>query len=317
MGSRAQGFFIIAALGSLAFIANEFLPGIGASSWALVLGLLVGNIKAPSSSLSKETKWIESQLLSVGIILMGFNLDLLVLSHLGGSGLSIIVLAVVLSMLSAWFIGKVLGLRKGQWLLLGFGNGICGSSAIAAASKLVDHKEEDLASSVATVNLLGTIGIVLLPAIIHMVPFSSEQGAILIGSSLQAVGHVIAAGYAIGEDVGNLATLVKMGRIALLLPALVILSLLLRKNRQGTPLPFMVWGFAFTSCLASVNIIPAVALEVLSLLSKVAITGALAAIGYHISFRTFLSSGSKTFVAGALIFVVHLTAITGLVIVLL
>ena len=104
-----------------------------------------------------------------------------------------------------------------------------------------------------------------------------------------------------------------MGRIALLLPALLILSCILKKNRQEASLPFMVWGFATSSCIASLDLLPIQFLEILGFSGKLAITAALAAIGYQISIKKFINSGSRVLIAGTILFLLHLGSIIAMV----
>ena len=106
--------------------------------------------------------------------------------------------------------------NKKTSLLLGVGNAVCGSSAIAAVSPVIKAEESDTGISIGVVNFLGTIGIFILPALaIKVLHFADLQASTLIGGSLQAVGQVVAAGFSVSDNVGEIATIIKMARIAM------------------------------------------------------------------------------------------------------
>ncbi|MBI9104668.1 MAG: putative sulfate exporter family transporter [Spirochaetales bacterium] len=132
-------------------------------------------------------------------------------------------------------------------LLISIGNAICGSSVIAAAQSIVKADDEKVGLSIAVINFLGTLGI-LLPALVIGIPFLNDvNSGVLIGNTLQAIGQVSAAGFSIGEETGQIATLEKMGRILRIMPVALGLSLFRKKDggikRNGTGVPWFDLDF--------------------------------------------------------------------------
>ena len=215
------------------------------------------------------------------------------------------VLGASAAILLAWVVGAAFRLRPDQRLLIGFGTAICGSSAIAACAPMVTEDEQDIGVAVATVNLLGVIGILVLPLVISTIGFSTIEGGILVGASLQAVGHVVAAGYSMGDMAGELATLVKMGRVSLLIPLVLMLGLLPHKKSSGKVLPAYLIGFIAMAILGSLGI-PEPIGDGVKLAGKLTLCTAMAGIGLSIQFKQFVSQGSKILVFGAAVSVLHI-----------
>ena len=109
--------------------------------------------------------------------------------------------------------------------LIAIGTAICGSSAIAAAAPVIQAKQKDIAISIACVNLLGLLAVFALPLIGSHFKLSDQQFGVWSGISIQAVPQVIAAGLSYSANAGNIATLIKLVRVCLLGPFLIVLRI--------------------------------------------------------------------------------------------
>ncbi len=199
------------------------------------------------------------------------------------------------------YLGKLLGYSSSFSLLMGAGNGICGSSAVAATSSAIGAEESDTGIAISVVNLLGTFGIFVLPAMVALLRLGEAEGGLLIGGTLQAVGQVVAAGFSINDTVGGVATVVKMGRVLMLGPVVILLTTLVSRrngdNSGGSPIkvPLFIIGFFVLSLLASLNVLPAV--DLIKTSGKFLLVLAMAGIGMRIQLQTLYRSGP-----GALLF---------------
>jgi len=143
---------------------------------------------------------------------------------------------------------------------------------------------------------------------------SSGTAALLAGATLQEVGHVVAAGDALGEDAADTALLVKLSRVVLLAPTLVVLGLVTRRARTdeaGTRpalLPGFVVGFLATSALVSVGAIPPTWATILADAGVIATAAAMAAIGLGVDLRVLRTRGRAAVTLGTLGFVALLAA---------
>ena len=287
---------------------------IGSVAIAILIGLLVNNIFLNKIEVFKSgISFSEKQLLSYAIILLGASLDFNSISFLTIDKILIILVMIFISIFFCYLIGKLIGLPKNLSLLLGMGNGVCGSSAIAGASKVIDTDENEVGISITIVNILGALSIFVLPYILNnfFSYLTDQQSGFIIGSTVQAVGQVTAAGFIINYNVGEYAILIKMIRIIMLGPLLLLLNFLpfkksLNKTNQFFSIPFFVIGFLIMAMLASFNLIPDNILLLLTKISKFLFIVAMAGIGLKISFKSILGFGLKPFIVALASFTIQI-----------
>ena len=287
---------------------------IGSVAIAILIGLLVNNIFLNKIEVFKSgISFSEKQLLSYAIILLGASLDFNSMSFLTIDKILIILVMIFISIFFCYLIGKLIGLPKNLSLLLGMGNGVCGSSAIAGASKVIDTDENEVGISITIVNILGALSIFVLPYILNnfFSYLTDQQSGFIIGSTVQAVGQVTAAGFIINHNVGEYAILIKMIRIIMLGPLLLLLNFLpfkksLNKTNQFFSIPFFVIGFLIMSMLASLNLISNSMSLLLTEISKFLFIVAMAGIGLKISFKSILGFGLKPFIVALASFTIQI-----------
>jgi uncharacterized integral membrane protein (TIGR00698 family) len=214
------------------------------------------------------------------------------------------------------FLGKLFKLNPKLSLMIGIGNGVCGSSAIAATSGIAKVKSNDIGISIALVNLMGTIGIFLAPALAHLLGFSDIQAGVFTGNTLQAVGQAVAAGFSISDEAGHYATVVKMGRVLLLVPLVLILIYIAKretlksdeevavKGKVGVP-SFILWSIFF-SIVASLGLLPKEIETLISSFSHYITLIAMSAIGLMIHFGTIIKTAGTAFKVSSLLFALQL-----------
>ena len=309
MKSTLPGVLLCVIMGIGAFKGTAFIP-FGSVTLVLLSGILGGNLflrtDKVTASLSPGLKFCEKRVLTCAIALMGVNLDYRILKDLGFETLILIPVAVFFTVSLALILGRLFGLPAKLSLLMGIGNAVCGTSAIAAAQGVVEAEEEHVALSVAAVNLFGTIGIFLLPLLANLFCTSGPaQKGILIGNTLQAIGQVTAAGFSLGEVTGQTATVVKMGRILLIGPVALILSLRTpaadKKGKTAVRVPFFIITFFLLSLIGSTGIIPGALLGVLKTASKLLLVTAMAAMGLKIRFHDLVKNGGPALGMGILV----------------
>ncbi len=294
--------FVVGAAGkALAAV----VPLLGGVTLAIVLGIVVGNLLGGwAARFDPGLRFTEKRVLEAAIVLLGLDLQFGVLASLGWTSLFVIVGVVALTVPAGLMVGRMLGLSASFGLFLGVGSGVCGASAIAAVAPLVPHEEEEVGLSVSAINLVGTLGIFLLPALVVGTGLSEEGGGLLIGGSLPAVGHVVAAGFSVSEAVGGIATVVKMGRVLLLGPLVLVIAGLVHKQgrSRGALLPWFIVGFFLLSALSSFGLVPEGLAEPLRDLGRWLLTVAMAAIGLRIRMKALLVQGPRA-LFGSLILV--------------
>jgi len=307
------GVLLCTLIGALATWVATYVP-IGAVATAIIFGILIGNLTTLKSSFTPGISFSEKHILSVAIALLGVKLNFQILSELGYKSILLVVCALGLTLVTSLLLAKLLKFDRKFALLLGIGNGVCGSSAIAATEKIMGTSEEEVGLSVAIVNFLGTLGIFLLPFIGKFVLGLSDVNAgVLAGNTLQAVGQVVAAGFSISDSAGQIATIIKMTRILMLFPLVLILIFVFSGNKirgqqkvKQPPVPLFIIGFVLFSLVPSLNLLPVEQIKILGHISHYALVIAMAGIGLKIKFQSILRDGKSALTIGALIFTVQI-----------
>ncbi len=306
-----KGLLLSIFIAILASVLALFIP-VGAVILGIVFGVLVGNIFTLDSSFSKGIKFSEKRILSFAIILMGVNLNFGIIQELGFKSIIIVVISIGFTITTAVVLSKIFKLKPKLGLLLGIGNGICGSSAIAATEQIIGAEEDEVGLSVAIVNFLGTLGIFLLPFISKIIlHFSDLQSACLIGDTLQAIGQVVASGFSINDQVGHTATIVKMMRILMLTPLVLSLIVVFHQQRkvakvsssQKKSFPYFIIGFILMSFIPSFHLLPQNWIHIIGKTSHYLLVIAMVGIGLKIRFSNILRDGKKALFVGSLVFV--------------
>jgi len=315
-----KGLLASVAVAVTAIIITQFIS-FSTATVAIILGMIVGNqfystFHAEDSEFKSGVKWAEKDLLMFAIALMGINLNFTMLANLGVKTILIIVFGMIFTIFMGVLLGKLFKLNPKLSLMIGIGNGVCGSSAIAATSGIAKVKSNDIGISIALVNLMGTIGIFLAPFLAHFLGFTDIQAGVFTGNTLQAVGQAVAAGFSISDEAGHYATVVKMGRVLLLVPLVLILIYIAKKESQkngeeveakgkiGVP-SFILWFIAF-SVVASLGLLPKELETVIASVGHYITLIAMSAIGLMIHFGTIMKTAGTAFKVSSLLFVLQL-----------
>lgn len=256
---------------------------------------------------------------------MGVNLNFQILRELSYKTGLLILAGMSVTILSSIFLARVFKFSGEFALLLGIGSGVCGSSAIAATEQLVGAKEEEVGLSIAIVNFLGTLGIFLLPFIGSTIfNFSGINSGILIGNTLQAVGQVTAAGFSISEVTGQTATIIKMGRILMLTPIILMFvfsnkisgNATKSKGAKTRSIPLFIVGFILFSLIPTFGLLSDENIKLISVISKHALIVAMAGVGLKITFANIIRDGKGALQMGSLVFVLQIIFSTSMVYIL-
>jgi uncharacterized integral membrane protein (TIGR00698 family) len=284
-----------------------------------LIAIISGNFISPTYSGRSTWQYSEKHLLAIATMLLGFGMDLRQALNLPPSYWGYILASVIMALISAQIIMR--GSTHSMRWTMGAGQGICGNSAIAATAPVVGATTTEIGVSVATVNLLGTFGIILFPMISSQLNLPIEASALLFGSVLQSVGHVAGAGQALGPEVLSLALLVKMVRILWLGPAVLLIGwLITRTNYQASTgqgsttvhasgvlsvVPWYVWGFLISSLIVSTGLIPPYMENLMKDTGKYLLLLAMTGIGLGINIRQLILVGPAAGLGGTLIFVLQ------------
>ena len=234
--------------------------------------------------------------LRVGVALLGARITVAQILDLGIGPALTMVAGVVSTIAFGMATARLLGLRLMFGLLSGGAVAICGASAaLAIGSSLPQHEdnETDTILTVVVVTALSTIAMILYPVLVKSIGFDDGQSGIFLGGTIH---DVAGAGYTISPAAGDVATYVKLLRVALLLPVVFAILLLFRRSNVNAPsgkqaFPFFLFGFAGLVGLRSAGIIPDPAADLLNDVSRWCLVAAIAALGMKTSFKQVFAVG--------------------------
>ncbi len=240
-------------------------------------------------------RYSATTLLSYAIILLGFSLKAESLSQLEPSVFVALTVIVVSSILISLTLPRFLKTDKETSLLVGIGSGICGSAAISTCAGLVTSENSKVAASLGAINFAGVLGLFVLPIVATIYQLPAEKASLLIGGTLQSMGHVVAAADSLGAEILNSSITIKMGRVFLLIPTVICLGMLRGKKETSLfkKIPIYLWGFILVIILTNLPLLPDSLTTEFSKLGKWILLIAMVGVGYSINLRTLFQQVPK------------------------
>ncbi|MEO0487773.1 MAG: putative sulfate exporter family transporter [Pseudomonadota bacterium] len=303
LSARARGLFPGIAVAVVVAICAQFLSEHYATP-AMLLALLLG---IALGFLGEEGKTVDGigfaarTFLRLGVALLGVRISAQLMANLGLELIGLVVGAVVATIAFGLLVGPLFGHRWRFSLLTAGSVAICGASAAMAIAAVLprDHRsEERLIFTVMGVTVLSTIAMIAYPILANTLGMNDFQAGVFLGASIHDVAQVVGAGYTISEEAGDAATLVKLFRVAMLAPVVLIASLLIRRysvleDGVSRPpiLPGFVIGFLVLAAASSTGLVPALVTSFLGEASRWFLLTAIAAVGMKSNLRSILSVG--------------------------
>lgn len=275
---------------------------------ALVLVLLLGfgfASQAADSRLHPGVEFCSRQVLRIGIALLGARIGVEQLMTVGSLPLLVVLTCTPITIGSALLFGQWLELPRLQSLVAGVAVAICGvSAAVAVAAVIPQGKLEDrrLLGVIVGVTAMGTISMLALPPLFSLLGYSDPQTGLLLGASIHDVAQAAGAGYLVSDTAGDIATLTKLLRVALLAPLVLLLGALLNRNSTGkAEYPWFLLGFVTLFGMNSLGWLPDDVRHALSSTSQACLLVTMAALGMRTSLPSLITQGWKPFALLALL----------------
>lgn len=312
--SMVHGVLLIALFSCAAFYIGEAQLLKDISFSPMIIGIILGMIYANSLRNHLPSTWVpgiqfcSKKILRLGIILYGFRLTFTDIMAVGLSGIVIDAIVVTVTILGGVWIGRLLKMDRETALLTSVGSGICGAAAVLGAESTIRTQPYKTAVAVATVVIFGTISMFLYPVAYRSgaLGLSPQEMGIYAGSTLHEVAHAVGAGNAMGPEEANVAVIVKMIRVMMLVPVLIVLGIWAarRMKSSGTAsgekgkisIPWFAVGFLVVIGFNSLNLLPTVFVDCINYFDTFLLTMAMAALGAETSFDKFKKAGAKPFV---------------------
>ena len=309
----------------------------GAPLLGLFLGIILANVM-PKSFLQRSQAGAgvsSKRILRVGIILAGATLNFGAVVQVGAGALPLVIGAICISFLAAWIFGRLMRVTGNTRLLVGGGTSICGGTAVATLSAVVDAREDETAYAMTSIFLWDILACLIWPYVAVALHFSPDQYGLLGGVAINDVSSVTAAAQSFntlmgdaafnaeGVSGGDLAMIIKLTRVAMLVVVALVLTVghQVKLQRSGSAVqggsnsiakniigafPFYVLGFlalAVVNTLVNFKGITVGGSNLNSLIStayKFLFAMALVGVGYKIKIKDLFTKGVKPVLLGGL-----------------
>jgi uncharacterized integral membrane protein (TIGR00698 family) len=312
------GYAAAAVISAIAFTINSFFRTVPTPILAIALGVLIRNIPAIPGEAFEGCKGLMRKTIPLTIILTGATLNLADFAR-GLPYVVVVILAVAVGTFAAIGAGKLLKLNLRTSMLIGAGTSICGNSAVVAVAPVIKAEDDDLLLSLSSINILGLLIMLVLPLAGGALHMSPEAFGVWAGSTVHAVPQAVTTGYTFGPQSGVLATLVKLIRVSLLAPYVLLLAFLTHREspaagpiRYASLLPPFLWGFLGFAVLNTLGLLPVMTIhplgisrsfqfdsnKVIAEASSILLTLSMAAMGLEVHLKRLIRSGGPALLAG-------------------
>lgn len=305
--------FVLALLS--AWLGNRF-PIIGGPVFGIVIGTILNNTIGKPAWAEDGVKFTSNKILQWAIIVLGSGLSLTQVWKTGFQSLSVMLFTLFCGFLSAYGFGRLMNVPFKLTSLIGTGTAICGGSAIAAVSPIIEAEEMEVAYSISTIFFFNIIAVLVFPPLGHMLRFSDTAFGLWAGTAINDTSSVVAAGYAFSSNAGSYATIVKLTRTTMIIPISLIFALIHTYNRKKSTktgsqvdyslkriFPWFILGFLAASLLNTLGVFNEGTISILSVIGKFLIVMALTAVGLSADFKKMIKTGLKPLLLGLIVWV--------------
>lgn len=301
------------AMSSVVAVAALFLAehyGAPVMLFALLLGMAV-NFLSDDERCKPGIEFVARQVLRWGVALLGLKISMAQVQSMGWLPVLMVVLAVTFTIGVGLVMARWMGFKTFFGLLSGGAVGICGASAaMAIAAAFPNHPQKDRATLfvVISVSTLSTMAMVIYPMLVRALGLDAAQAGIFLGGTIHDVAQVVGAGYSMGQQTGDAATVIKLMRVAMLVPVIMVAAWLSRVahvnadsetgslDSSGSRPPLLPWFAVVFVLLVLVNSLlglPEIIVGAGNNLSRIFLVGAMAAIGMKTHLKDIRSVGWK------------------------
>ncbi|HHV28069.1 MAG TPA: YeiH family putative sulfate export transporter [Clostridium sp.] len=310
------GVMLSACVAIIAMFLSSLIPGdiIGATVMALLVGMALNPILNRYDKFKVGVSYTGKMVLRIGIILMGVNMNFSEVLNVGKYSFFVMIFTMATAFGAGNLIGRIFNMNWKLTNLLSVSTAICGGSAVAAVAPVIKAKDEDVAYAISSTFIFDVLTVVLIPWIGIALGMSNAGYGLWVGTAVNDISSVVAAGYAFSELAGNTAVIVKLTRTLFIIPYVLIFSIIterLEVKSEGVHgrtslnikkiFPYFIIFFLGVVALRSTGIIPNILVPALSKTSKFCMIMALSAIGLKTSFKDIRDIGVKPMILGFIV----------------
>ena len=249
-------------------VASKFLSNnyeVPAMLMAILIGMSL-NFLSEDKKCEKGINFSSKNILYLGIILLGSSITFENILSININITFLIILAVILTILFSILFLRLFGFQYRFGILIGGAIAICGASAALAISSVLPKDErsnERLTFVILGVTVISTICMIFYPILANFLEMDYIAAGIFFGATIHDVAQVIGAGFTLSDETGDTATIIKLFRVTLLFPVVILISLLSYRYKSNNdfdnkppPVPYFIIFFIIMVIINSLNLIP-------------------------------------------------------------
>lgn len=299
---------LVLALAARLIAGLPFFAIMGQLVIAIMLGMMWRAAVGVDNGLLEGASYSSKKLLRLGIILLGFRLNLYDIYNAGATVFFIAFANLTFALLVVYGLSRLFTVEKRLGILTACGTAICGAAAVVAIAPVIKANEKETAVGAANVAVLGTIFTILYTLIFSYLGLNALDYGVFAGGTLHEIAHVVAAADPAGQAALDLAIIVKLTRVALLVPVAILIGILIKRKETGAtgekmtfaslPIPWFILGFLAVSAFNTTGLVSEGAASAIVSFAYLLIGMAMAGLGLNVDFKSFRQMGGKALTAG-------------------
>ncbi|HAQ06699.1 MAG TPA: putative sulfate exporter family transporter [Bacillus bacterium] len=296
------------ALAARAIAGLPFFSIMGQLVIAIMLGMLWRAFVGVNSGILEGAAFSSKKLLRLGIILLGMRLNLYDIYNAGSTVFLIAFANLTFALLAVYGLSRLFKVEKRLGILTACGTAICGAAAVVAIAPVVKANEKETAVGAANVAVLGTIFTIAYTLLFPYLGLTALDYGVFAGGTLHEIAHVVAAADPAGQQASDLAIIVKLTRVALLVPVAILIAFIIQRKQTGgagqkmtlstLPIPWFILGFLAVSAFNTTGIVGTKLASSIVSFAYLLIGMAMAGLGLNVDFKSFRQMGGKALSAG-------------------
>lgn len=305
---KIPGIILLVIVGYAGKYIASFIPHVDYILIAIVIGMFISNtIGIPKifiPGINTYELWLK-----IGIVFLGAKLVLSSLLNLGVVGLIMVVIEIAVSIFAVTWLARKFGLPEKTGSLLAIGVAVCGVSAIIGASGAIDAKERDASLAIATILIFGAVMIFVFPYLGHLIGLTDQAFGYWAGLAVDNTAEAVATGFVFSEAAGQVATLTKLCRNALMGFVILLFAIYYARKGMATDVqhkakfvwkkfPKFLLGFLLLSLLVTMGFFSQGEIKEINHLAKWAFMLTFAGVGFRTQFSEMKKAGLKAFFVG-------------------
>jgi uncharacterized integral membrane protein (TIGR00698 family) len=265
--------------------------------WALLIGAAIASVRVPSVLWAPGVEFAGKHVLRIGVALLGLQISSEAFHVLSPASIGALAVDVVTVLLIGCLLGPVMGIERRLALVLAASVAICGASAAAAFALVLTPNDEGRRNAGVTIGLVSLLSMAAMLAyapLTQLMNLDPGAAGYLLGGTIHEVVHAVAAGYSIDQATGDIATMTKLLRVAMLAPALLLTSWTLRVSSECNAAirpPWFLICFTLFAIANVLGLIPRNLNGAAASVSRFCLIGAMAAIGLSLPWRSLSAYG--------------------------